>query len=156
MIPLFILLATFVSPLQRDLSETDSNTITFTYDSGNVTLESIRFVDGMLKIVWIQDPAFSTIPPQPTHKYRETYEVTDDGLELVKLEMWIVERIHHVANGVATTTVRRYWQEISTEGIQAPPLRLEVIDSDSLTIDSDILDEWIRPNRDDRILLQDN
>jgi hypothetical protein len=25
-----------------------------------------------------------------------------------------------------------------------------------LTIDSDILDEWIRPNRDDRILLQDN
>jgi hypothetical protein len=125
MIPLFILLATFVSPLQRDLSEVDSNTIAFTYDNGNTTPESICFVDGTLEIVWVQEPAFSTIPPQPTHKYRETYEVTDDGLELIKLEMWIVERTHHVADGVATTTVRRYWQEISTEEIQAPPLRLE-------------------------------
>ena len=106
-----LLTLSFVSPLQRDLQQ-DSNHVLISYSNGNISVESIHFANDMLTVIWLEEPAFSTIPPQPTNKYRETYEITDGELELVRLEIYITERTHHTANGVSTTTVRRYWQEV--------------------------------------------
>lgn len=94
MLTLLALIASFVSPLQQDINPD-------IWITDNSSVESVHFVNGDLVVVWQTEPGLSTIPPQPTYKYRETYKINNDELELVKLEVWRVER-----------SVRSYWENI--------------------------------------------